>query len=107
MKKFFIVFGIILLVLIVAGVLFVGMNKDKILASSFAAIQPMIMQQLPDSVPADSAQVLFDKALLKVKNGETNPAAIQDFLMTFKSSMEDKQLDSLEIKILLDKTKAM
>ena len=106
MKKFFLILGITVLVVIVAGVLYIGLNKDKIIASTLAPIQSAIIQQLPASVPADSVQTLFDNAIMKVKDGQADQQAIQDFMLTFKSSMDDQQLDSLETKTLLDKLQA-
>jgi len=106
MKKFFIIFGILVVLLIVAAVVFIGVNRNKLMATSFAAIQPAVMQQLPQSVPADSARALFDQAIEKIRAGETNPLILQDFFATFKSSMEDQQIDSTEVGVLLEKMQA-
>ncbi|MBN1779747.1 hypothetical protein JW948_01355 [bacterium] len=93
-----------MIVLLIVVVIVVGViNKDKLMAKSFEQVKLVVMQQIPETMPSDSVAVLFDSAIEKIQNGQVDPQMMADVFTTFKNSMGDQKLDSLETATLLNK----
>ena len=106
MKKFFLIAGLIVVLIIVIGVVFVALNKNKLVGMAmdkgFATIEQVTIQSLPNSVSADSVKADFATALEKVKTGTADNDQLKGFILNFQNAMQDKKLDSLEVVNILD-----
>ena len=106
MKKFFLIAGLVIILIIIIGVVYVAINKNKLagiaMEKGFASIEQVTIQSLPDPVSADSVKADFAAALEKVKAGTADKDQLRGFILHFQSAMQDKQLDSLEVMNILD-----
>jgi hypothetical protein len=109
MKKTLIVVLVAIVVVLVVAVGYVARNKDKIvdmaLDKGLGTMESVVLKYRPDSVPADSVRAVFDTTLERIKNGDVAAYKVQSVMLYFRESMEDKQLDSLEVMRILDEMK--
>jgi hypothetical protein len=106
MKKFFLMLGVVVLVLIVVVFAYVYMNRGKLanmmVEKSLPQVENLIADNLPASVSKAQLHQEFEKFTANVKAGKIDAQEIQKMFMNFKNAMEDKKLDSLEVKSLLE-----
>ncbi len=105
MKKTFMILGIVILVLIVAAVIFFYTNRAKLanlmVEKSLPHLQSLVVQNLPAEFSKEQVQEQFHKFSEKFKTGEYDKQEMQAFFMKFKSAMDDKKIDSTEVKSIL------
>lgn len=107
MKKVFLIILIVVVVVIAAVIIYVAANKDKmmntVMEKSIEMMAPAVTENVPEGIEPDSVKTVFDGALTAIRSGAVDQEQKKDLLMTFQSSMEDKQLDSAEVVLILDK----
>lgn len=111
MKKVLLISGIVVLVIILIGGIFIYANKSKlsgfVVEKSFGTMESMILMNLSQSIPRDSVRTVFNKAVDKVKMGKVNEIELQRVISTFQTSFSDKKLDSLEALNLFEGIKQL
>jgi hypothetical protein len=102
------------LVIVIAAFVICTTQKDKIqnmamqaMDKGFVTMEQLIVANVPQSVSADSARAVCQKAFTAIKNGTANQQATQDFMQSFQVGMKDQQLDSLEVVTILEKMEAV
>ena len=109
MKKFFLIAAIVIIVIILIGVVYVYINKDKIINyavdSAVTSMETKICSNLPASMSQDSVKALFDETLLKIKDGTIDKQKLQGIILSFRDASKDKHLDSLEVSKIIQEVK--
>ncbi|MBN2424181.1 MAG: hypothetical protein JXR46_01490 [Calditrichaceae bacterium] len=111
MKKFFIILGIVVLVVIIAGGIYIYINKDNLatmaIDQAFKGIEQVTIQNLPENYDAQEVKDLISKAKNNLaEKGFDNPD-LQSLMVNFKDAYEDQKLDSLEIETLMNNLKTI
>ena len=96
MKKFFLILGIVVLVVIIFAVVFICVKKDQLMLTAVEQMQSTVVSRLPADAPQDSLETVFTKAMANMKNKKVSPQKIQNLLLLYQSSLQDKAIDSLE-----------
>ncbi|MFO7890510.1 MAG: hypothetical protein R6V04_09235 [bacterium] len=107
MKKFLLIVGIILVVLIIAAIIYCPKMVDFAIEKGLDTMEKPLISSLPDSSSKAEAKIIFDETLTKLKNGDIEKQKLQGLMMTFKDSFEDQKLDSLEVKKIMDELKKL
>jgi len=107
MKKFLLIVGIILVVLIIAGIIYCPKMVDFAIEKGFDAMEKSVVASLPDSSSKAEAKIIFDETFTKIKNGDIEKQKLQGLMTTFQTSFKDKKLDSLEVKEILNEMKKL
>ena len=107
MKKFLLIIGIILVILIIAGIIYCPKMVNFAIEKGLDAIKNPVVASLPDSTSKAEAELLFDETLIKLKEGDIEKQKLQGLMATFQNSFEDKKLDSLEVKEIMDELKKL
>jgi len=109
MKKFLIIAGIVILVIIIGGGIYVYINKDNLanmaMEQGMKAIEQVTLDNLTDNYQKEDVKTIISDAKVKLKEKGFSSPELQSLMLTFQKSFEDKQLDSLEVKTLVDKFK--
>jgi len=107
MKKFLLIFGIILVILIVAGIILCPKIVDVAIEKGFNAMEKSVVSTLPDSSSKAEAKIIFDETLNKLKEGDIDKQKLQGLMSMFQNSFEDQKIDSLEAQELLNELKTL
>ena len=107
MKKFLLILGIILVILIIAGIIYCPKIVDYAIEKGFDAMENSVIANLPDSSSKAEAKIIFDKTLTKIKEGEIEKQRLQGLMTTFQSSFEDQKLDSTEVREIMNELKML
>ncbi len=106
MKKFLMIAGIVIVVLILVVAAFIYLYGNKlanvVVAKSLPQIENLITANLPATVNKEQVHQEFEKFSANFKAGKYDQAEMQKLFFTFKESMADKKLDSLEVKKILE-----
>jgi|GEM_PF-631769 len=109
MKKFFLVAGIVILILIIAGIVFVYTNKDKIMNyavdKAISTVEHKVVAAVPDTVMKDSVKTMFEKVANGMKDGTIAPDKFQNIFLYYQNAVKDKQLDSLEVSKIIQQVR--
>jgi len=107
MKKFFLVVAVILVVAIIAGVIYVYTNKDKLMGfaidQTFVAMEGAMAAAVPDSAMQDSVKTLLLKAKTGLKDSTIDQQHFQNIIVYFQQAYKDKALDSTEVAGIMTK----
>ncbi len=102
---------LIILVLLIAGLAYIYINKDKIAQVAIEKSIPLIESSLEGNMPADvdrdEVKAVFAAVNEKVKAGKIDIMQVQGLLTDFKDAMDDKKLDEKEFHKLYDKMKKL
>ena len=105
MKKFLLIVLILFILIVVIGGLFICTQKDKLAGYAIEKIldarKSEIVASLPASVKSDSARVILDGVLEKVKTGEIDKLELQLLATNFQQILADNKIDSTEAEKLL------
>jgi hypothetical protein len=105
MRKTFMILGIVILVLIVAAVLFFYANRTKLASlmveKSLPHLETLVVQNLPAELNKEQVHDQFVKFSKKFKTGQYDKQEMQALFLKFKSAMDDKKIDSTEVKSIL------
>ena len=105
MKKFLIIAGTVVLIIIIAGGIFIYANRDKLaniaVEQGLSAMETTVLRELPQSVSPDSVRLLFNRAKINISTGKADKQVLQDILKNFQDGLSDKMLDSLEVATIL------
>lgn len=105
MRKTFMVLGILILVLIVAAVIFFYSNRTKLanlmVEKSLPHLESLVVQNLPAEFKRDQVHDQFVKFSVKFKTGQYDKQEMQALFLKFKTAMDDKKIDSTEVKSIL------
>lgn len=111
MKKFLIIAAIVVVVIIIALiVIFATKGKqlmDVAIDRGFSAMENMMVANRPSSMSEDSVRAVVDTTIAKIRSGEADPKQVRTLMMKFQGFMDDKQLDSLEVKTMLEEMNAL
>ena len=111
MKKVLLIAGIVVIIVVIIAVILIHTNKDKItnlaIDKGFNAMEMAVLRDCPRSISPDSVQVIFDKAIARIKSGDANKQQMQEIMTSFRTGLRDKQLDSLEVISLLEELKIL
>ncbi len=106
MKKVLITILIIVAILIVIAAVFICSQKEKLasmaMEKTMTAAKSAMMQNMPESVPADSAAKIIDAVTAKIKNGELGQEDLQVLATDFQAAFQDQKIDSTEVVMLLN-----
>jgi hypothetical protein len=106
MKKVLIIVAVVVVVIVIAFiVIFATKGKQMMelaIDRGFGAMENLMLTNRPASVSEDSIKTVIDSAIEKVRSGEIDPREMQAIMMKFNGLMDDKQLDSLEVKTMLE-----
>ena len=109
MKRILVGLGIVFLVIIAAGTLFVVTNHDKlvnmVVEKSFGTMERAILDHLPESVSSSDVKDLFLQVKQKIKAGKVNSDSLRAIVLTFQNSIRDQSIDQEETKRILDRLK--
>ncbi|NQT26052.1 hypothetical protein HQ585_11895 [candidate division KSB1 bacterium] len=107
MKKVFLIILLVVGVIVLAVVIFIAVNKEKmmntVMEKSIEMFAPVVAESVPEGIDADSVKIAFEGALNAIKSGAVDQEKKKDLLITFQTCMADKQLDSAEVVMILDK----
>jgi len=93
--------GVVFLLILVAGILFVA-NQNRIAAWLFEAMESQLAPALPDDLPADVRQrydTAFDDAIAAMRAGEYNPFAMQEAQRAFTHAAGDLSGDDAKMTV--------
>ena len=111
MKKFLLIVLVVFLVIIIAGVIICSLNKEKLanyaVEKSMEVAKIKVMENLPEGVSADSAGMLMDRVVEKIKSGEIDKTQMQYLVSNIQTSFSDSELDSAETVKLLETIQKM
>jgi len=107
MKKFLIIVGIILVIVIIAGIVYCPKIIDVAIEKGFNAMEKSVVATLPDSSSKAEARILFDETLNKLKEGDIDKQKLQGLVTMFQNSFQDQKLDSLEAQKLMNELKTL
>lgn len=111
MKKFFIILGIVLVVLVVAGGIYVYLNRENLanmaVEQAFNGIEQLTLQNLPVNYNADDIKQLISDAKLKIQDQGFESPGLQKLMATFQQAYEDRSIDSVEVENLVGDLKAI
>ena len=104
-KVLLIIGGVVVGIIIIAAVLFY-LNKDKIAQKGvdmiFQSMEQMITANLPQDVAQDSVKTMISTIKSKILTKEIDMYELQNLMIHFKESMNNNELDSLEVKSLIE-----
>ena len=109
MKKFFIILGIIIVVGIIGGGIYIYMNRENLanmaMEQAFKGIEQITLQNLTSNYNAEDIKKLINDAKIKAQEQGFSSPGIQKLMTSFQQAYEDKSIDSLEVKTLVDNLK--
>lgn len=109
MKRILVGLGIIFLVIIAAGTLFIVTNRDRlvniVVEKSFGNMERAILDHLPESVSSSDVKDLFIQVKQKIKTGKVNGDSLRAIVLTFQNSIQDQNIDQEETEKILDRLK--
>jgi hypothetical protein len=107
MKKFL----LIILILIIAGLAYIYINKDKIaqmaVEKSIPLVESTMMQNLPAGVDKDDVESLFADVTKLAKEGKIDIVKMQGLLGDFQKAMKDKKVDEAEFNKMYEELKKL
>jgi len=111
MKKVLLIVLIVLVAIIAAVIIFVAVNKDKLVElgtlKAIEALGPVVAQSAPEGIEADSVVVAFQNAVAAIRAGEVDSEKKKDLLLTLQSCMADEKADSADVVLIMQKLKAL
>ena len=109
MKKFLIIAGIVILVIIIGGGIYVYINKDNLanmaMEQSLKMVEQVTLDNLTANYNREEVKSIISNAKIKLKEKGFSAPELQSLVVTFQHATEDKQLDSLEVKNIIDQFK--
>lgn len=105
MKKFLLVLGIILVILIIAAIIYCPKILNFAVEKGVDTMEKSVVASLPDSSSKAEAKIIFDQALTSIKEGKIEKDQLEGLMNTFRTSFEDQKIDSSEAKNLLSELK--
>ncbi|MCB0284183.1 MAG: hypothetical protein KDF60_16465 [Calditrichaeota bacterium] len=111
MKKFFIILGIALVVIIIGGGIYIYMNRENLanmaIEQAFSGIEQVTLNNLPADYNTDDIKKLINDAKLKIQDQGFESPGLQKLMTTFQQAYEDQKIDSTEVQKLVDDLKAI
>lgn len=111
MKKALLIVVVAIVVVILGLMALFSLKGDKLAAfaieKSIPYVQTTVMKNLPQDVSAEEVKTYFTKLTDKIKSGKYDKAEAQQLLLTFKKSMENKKIDSEEVKKMIESVKKL
>lgn len=99
------IIGAVIVLLIIVGVIFVVMNKDKIFEAGITylidTVETELVSEPPEGYTADSIHELMAEFKIKINNKELDPTTIQKLAGNFREAMADEEFDQEEKLTLL------
>ncbi len=96
LKKFLLA----ILILLIAGLAYLYLNKDKIarvaIEKSLPLIETSLLENLPTDVNRDDVKAVFDRIDVKVKEGKVDIMQMQTLLENFQKALKDQKVDAEE-----------
>lgn len=108
MRKLWIVFGVIVVIIIAVIVFFRlkgGEVASTMLTKSFVRIEERIIANLPENFSEDEVRLTFDNAIENINEKKGNPDKLKKFIMLYTNAFRDGKLDSVEVAQLLSTLK--
>jgi hypothetical protein len=109
MKKVLLTVLGVFIVLIIVGVVWIYMNKEKLtnmaVEKGFSAMETAVLQNSPSDIPADEVKKIFEETVAKIKSGEFDKEKMQAIATTFQTSFNDQKLDSAEVVLIIKELK--
>jgi hypothetical protein len=109
MKKFFIVLGIVLVVVIVGGGIYIYFNRENLanmaIEQALNGVEQVTTQNLPSGYTADDVKQLIADAKVKIQEKGFNSPELQQLMTSFQQVYEDQVVDTTEAKMLLEDLK--
>ncbi len=89
-----------ILILLIAGLAYLYLNKDKIarvaIEKSLPLIETSLLENLPGDVNRDDVKAVFDRIDVKVKEGKVDIMQMQTLLENFQQALKDQKVDEEE-----------
>ncbi len=102
---------LVIIFIVIIALIFLYTNRGRIVnwavEKSFGTMEKTVMDNRPRSIPPDSISTLFDRAEASLKSGEADQEKMQVLIDDFRNSLEDKELDSLEVHNILKNLEAI
>jgi len=102
---------LIILILIIAGLAYIYINKDKIaqmaVEKSIPMVESALMQNLPAGVDKDDVESLFADVTKLAKEGKIDIVKMQGLLGDFQKAMKDKKVDEAEFNKMYEELKKL
>ena len=93
---------LIILILLIAGLAYIYINKDKIAQTAIKKTIPLIETSLLESIPADmdkeEVKAVFAKIDTRVKEGKIDIIKMQGVLEKFREALKDQKVDEDEFR---------
>jgi len=96
MKKFLLA----ILILLIAGLAYLYLNKDKIarvaIEKSIPLIETSLLENLPADVNKEDVKEVFNRIDARVKEGKIDIMQMQTLLEKFREALKDQKVDEAE-----------
>ena len=106
MKKFLIIAAIVVVVVIIVLIILLATKgkqmMDLAVDRGLGAMEQMMIANRPSSVSEDSIKTVLDATIEKIRFGDADPKNVRMLMMKFQGYLDDKSLDSLEVKSMLE-----
>lgn len=100
-----------ILILLVAGIAYLYVNKDKIARMAVEKSVPLIESSLLDNIPADvnkeEVKAVFAQVDAKVKQGQVDILRMQGLIVDFRDALKDQKVDSAEFHKVYEEMKKL
>lgn len=109
MKKVLLTVLGVFVVLIIVGVVWIYMNKEKLtnfaVEKGFSAMETAVLDNSPSDIPADEVKKVFEETVAKIKSGDFDKDKMKEIATTFQTSFQDQKLDSAEVVLIMKELK--
>ncbi len=109
MKKVLLTILGVFVVLIIVGVVWIYMNKEKItnfaVEKGFTAMESAVLQNSPSNISEDEVKKVFEETVAKIKSGDFDKEKMKTIATTFQTSFQDQKLDSTEVVLIIKELK--
>ncbi|HOT95609.1 MAG TPA: hypothetical protein PLG50_04435 [bacterium] len=89
-----------ILILLIAGIAYLYVNKDKIARMAVEKSVPLIESSLLDNIPADvnkeEVKEVFARVDARIKEGKIDFVQMQGLILNFRDALKDQKVDSVE-----------
>jgi hypothetical protein len=100
-----------ILILLIAGLAYLYLNKDKIarvaIEKSIPLIESSLLENLPADVDRQEVKDLFAKVDANVKENRIDVVQMQGLIVKFRDALKDQKVDEAEFHKIYDEMKKL